>query len=32
MKKAIWKNITDYEGYYQVSPCGRVRSLEWIHV
>lgn len=25
--KEIWKDIDDYEGFYQVSNCGRVRSL-----
>ena len=23
-----WRDIPDYEGYYQVSNCGRVKSLE----
>lgn len=26
--KEVWKDIPDYEGYYQVSNCGRVKSLE----
>jgi hypothetical protein len=26
--KEIWKNIKGYEGYYQVSNKGRVRSLD----
>lgn len=26
--KEIWKDIPGYEGYYQVSNCGRVRSLD----
>jgi len=26
--REIWKDITDYEGYYQVSNLGRVRSLD----
>ena len=30
-KEEIWKDIPDYEGYYQVSDIGRVRSLDrWI--
>lgn len=28
----IWKDITDYEGYYQVSNFGRVRSLDRIGI
>lgn len=28
MKKEIWKDIEGYEGYYQVSNLGRVRSLD----
>lgn len=24
----VWKDVTDYEGYYQVSNLGRVKSLE----
>jgi len=28
MKKEIWKDIPDYEGLYQVSNLGRVKSLE----
>lgn len=28
--KEIWKDIKDYEGYYQVSNLGRVKSLERI--
>lgn len=27
-KQEIWKDITDFEGYYQVSNLGRVRSLD----
>lgn len=27
MKEEIWKNIPDYEGYYQISNLGKVRSL-----
>ena len=26
--KEIWKNIKDFEGYYQVSNKGRIRSVE----
>ena len=26
--KEIWKNIKDFEGYYQVSSKGRIRSVE----
>ena len=28
MKKEIWKDVKDYEGVYQVSDLGRVRSLD----
>jgi hypothetical protein len=28
MKKEIWKDINGYEGYYQVSSLGNVRSLD----
>lgn len=28
MSKEIWKDIPGYEGYYQVSNCGRVKSLD----
>ena len=28
MEEEIWKDIKDYEGYYQVSDKGRVRSLD----
>lgn len=28
MKQEIWKDIPNYEGYYQVSNLGRVRSLD----
>ena len=28
MEKEIWKDIPGYEGYYQVSSLGRVKSLE----
>lgn len=32
MKKEIWKDIPDYEGLYQVSDLGRVKSLKrWIN-
>ena len=27
MLKEIWKDIKDYEGYYQISNLGRVKSL-----
>lgn len=27
----IWKDITGFEGHYQVSNLGRVKSLEWIY-
>lgn len=27
MGKEIWKDIKGYEGFYQVSSCGRIRSL-----
>ena len=27
MKTEIWKSVTNYEGYYEVSNLGRVRSL-----
>lgn len=30
MKKEIWKDIKGYEGYYEVSSYGRVRSLDRI--
>lgn len=30
MKKEIWKDIKNYEGYYQVSNFGNVRSVERI--
>lgn len=30
MNSEVWKDITDYEGYYQVSNLGRVRSLNRI--
>ena len=30
MVKEIWKDIEDYEGYYEVSNMGRVRSLDRI--
>ena len=26
--KEIWKDIPNYEGYYQISSLGRVKSLE----
>ena len=26
----IWKDIKDYEGYYQVSNLGRVKSLNYL--
>ncbi len=28
MQEEIWKDVPDYEGFYQVSNLGRVRSLE----
>lgn len=28
MDKEIWKDITGYEGYYQISNKSRVKSLE----
>ena len=28
MKEEIWKDVPDYEGYYQASNLGRVRSLD----
>lgn len=28
MEKEIWKPIKGYEGYYEISNCGRVKSLE----
>ena len=28
MEKEIWKDITGYEGYYQVSNKGRIRSVD----
>mgnify|MGYP002768802733 CR=1 FL=1 len=28
MEEEIWRDIKDYEGYYQVSSKGRVRSLD----
>lgn len=30
MKKEIWKDIPGYEGYYQASTCGRIRSVDRI--
>jgi len=31
MEQEVWKDITGYEGYYQVSTCGRVRSVDrWV--
>lgn len=27
MKVKIWKHITDFEGYYQISNLGRIKSL-----
>lgn len=32
MTKEVWKDIKNYEGFYQVSNLGRVRSLERISV
>ena len=29
MKKEIWKDKKDYEGHYQVSNCGRVKSIKF---
>ena len=26
----IWRPVAGYEGFYEVSNCGRVKSLEWI--
>jgi len=31
-KKEVWKDVVGYEGLYQVSNLGRVRSLERIGV
>lgn len=31
MEKEIWKDIKDYEGLYQVSNWGRVKSLNYLH-
>ena len=28
MKEEVWKDIEDYEGYYQISNLGRIKSLE----
>ena len=28
MEKEIWKDIPDYEGIYQVSNLGRIKSLD----
>lgn len=28
MKNEIWKDIENYEGYYQISNLGRLKSLE----
>lgn len=28
IEEEIWKSIKDYEGYYEVSSLGRVRSIE----
>ena len=28
MKKEVWKDVVGYEGLYQVSSIGRVRSLD----
>lgn len=25
----VWKNIEGYEGHYQISNCGQVKSLKW---
>jgi len=30
MEKEIWKDITGYEGYYQISSHGNVKSLDRI--
>lgn len=30
--KEIWKDVTNYEGYYQISNAGRVKSLKRKHV
>lgn len=29
MKKEIWKPVVGYEGHYQVSNCGRVKSIKF---
>ena len=31
MTEEIWKNIENYEGLYQVSTWGRVKSLKYNH-
>lgn len=28
MEKEVWKDIPNYEGYYQISSEGRVRSID----
>lgn len=30
MEQEIWKNVISFEGKYQVSNVGRVRSLDWV--
>ena len=32
MIKEIWENIPGYEGHYQVSSLGRIKSLKWGNV
>ena len=29
MKKEYWKPVVGYEGHYQVSNCGRVKSIKF---
>ena len=31
MSENIWESITNYEGFYEVSNCGRVKSLNYNH-
>ena len=30
-KEEVWKDVTGYEGRYQVSNLGRARSLDWVY-